>query len=100
MYKKNKSIQKKYLVAKNKELVTKLAVKYNWVFHSEDFINYRYSIVDYHGIYRINIYLSTMTVGLLPIGVREYDFWYKNLSFAAIEDMFNNPSRYDKTIKL
>ena len=41
-----------------------------------------------------------MTVGLLPIGVREYDFWYKNLSFAAIEDMFNNPSRYDKTIKL
>lgn len=79
-------------IQKKKELIS-LAKKYNWRLDSEDKNNGRISFKDELSIYRMDIYLSKMTVGLLPIG--DKPIWFKRRNMKMIEEMLSQPSKFE-----
>lgn len=73
--------------------VEKLAKKYNWRYDSQDSSTYRVSFKDELSIYRIDIYLSKMTVGLLPVG--DKPIFYKRQNLEMIEMILKHPHEFE-----
>lgn len=79
---------------KKSKLIGEIAKKYDWRSHSEDSATYRVSYKDELSIYRIDIYLSRMTVCLLPVGDKGSFFKRQNLKM--IEAIFKDPHEFEK----
>lgn len=78
---------------KKMALIELIAVKYMWIYTSNDLQTFRVSYSDELSIWRIDIYLSKMTVCLLPKGAKPKYFKRQNLE--RIEDIFKNPYKYE-----
>jgi len=94
MSKRIKKYQKQYLVKKNKEAFELLADKYNWIYHSEDKNTYKVSFVDELVGYRIDIYLSTLSIGLLSL-ITSDTAWFKRSNLGFLEEILKFPAKYE-----
>ena len=74
-------------------LIEKIAQKHKWTYVSNDLNTFRVSYKDELSIYRIDIYLSKMTVCLLPAGDKPVYFKRQNLEM--IEAIFKQPHAYE-----
>jgi len=94
MSKRIKKYQKQYLVKKNREAFEFLADKYRWTYHSEDKNTYKVSFVDELGRYRIDIYLSTLSIGLLSLITSDIT-WFKRSNLNFLEEILKFPTKYE-----
>ena len=79
---------------KNKfNLIEKISIKYKWTYISSDLKTFRVSYKDEWSMYRIDIYLSKMTVCLLPAG--DKPVYYKRQNLEMIEAIFKQPHAYE-----
>lgn len=74
-------------------LIEPIAAKYKWTYSGNDIKTFRISYADELSIWRIDIYLSKMTVCMLPKGGNPKYFKRQNLE--KIEQIFRNPYRYE-----
>lgn len=73
--------------------INKIASKFKWTYVSNDMNNYRVSFKDELSIYRVDIYLSKMTVCLLPAG--EKPVYFKRQNLEMLEGIFKQPHAYE-----
>ncbi len=90
-----KKLQKRELVRRNRIAVEKIAHKSNCYYDSYDDNSYRLSFKDELGVYRIDIYLSTMTVGLIPIMNEDNSKWFKRKTLGFVEEIMSNPVKFE-----
>lgn len=76
-------------------LIEKLATKHKWTYVSNDLKTFRISYKDELSIYRIDIYLTKMTVCLLPAGLSPV--YYKRQNLEMLEAIFKNPAKYENS---
>jgi hypothetical protein len=89
-----KKLQKEELVKRNREAIDLIARRTLSIFDFYDGNTYMVSYLDPRGEYRINIYLSTLTVGLQRENRERVDYFRrKNLGF--IERLMSDPGKYD-----
>lgn len=74
-------------------LIEKIAQKHRWTYVSNDLNTFRISYKDELSIYRIDIYLSKMTVCLSPAG--DKPVYFKRQNFEMIEAIFKQPHAYE-----
>lgn len=73
--------------------VNNIANKYRWTYVSKDQKTFRISFKDELSIHRVDIYLSRMTVCLLPVGGKPV--YLKRQNLEMIEGLFKNPFKYE-----
>jgi hypothetical protein len=95
MSKKLKKREKQLLITNRHKTVEELADKYKWSFVGGDRNTYKVSYIDSMGIYRADVYLSTLSVGLLPIGAGLEMKWFKKIDYKKIEDILKSPTKYE-----
>lgn len=74
-------------------LIEPIAQKYNWIYLNNDLQTFRVSYTDELAIWRIDIYLSKMTVCLIPKGSKP--MYYKRTDLEHLEKIFKNPYKYE-----
>lgn len=73
--------------------ISNIAVKYKWSYVSSDFKTFRLSFKDNYSLYRLDIYLSKMTVCLIPVGGKPV--YLKHQDLVMLEDIFEDPLKYE-----
>lgn len=73
-------------------LILSLAKKCRWETHSTDSNTFRISLKDELSIYRIDIYLSKMTICFLPTG--EKPKYFKRQNLKMIENIMLHPENF------
>lgn len=76
---------------KRNELL-EIAAKYKWTYYNSDENNYRVSFVDELLIYRVDIYVSKMTVCFIQAGYK--NVYLKHQSLEMIKTIFQHPYIY------
>lgn len=77
-------------------MVEKIALKHNWRMHSTDSKTYRVSYKDELSIYRVDVYLSKMTVCLLPVG--DNGIYFKRQNLELIEAILKSPHEFEMSV--
>lgn len=90
-----KRLQKTELVNRNRFAVDLIADKCYCTFDSYDKNSYRYSFKDELCVYRIDVYLSTLTVGIIPLVPEVDPIFLKKQSFNDIEEIMSNPAKFE-----
>lgn len=78
---------------RKKKLVEEVAKKHCWLYYSTDSKTYRISFKDNLSIYRIDIYLSKMTVVLLPSG--DTPTYHKRQNIEMIDAIMKEPYKFE-----
>ena len=92
-----KYLQKQELVRRNKLVIDKIAFSFNYNFHSYHSDSYRYSLTDELNKFRVDIYLSTLTIGIMSVNNGDNCKYYKRKDLAFIEGIMATPENYLKT---
>lgn len=85
----------RFQIDQNKIEINVLARKYNWKFCSQDLITHRISFIDELKIYRMDVFVTTFTIGLLPLGLGTFSKWYRRKDITFLEEMFKHPTVYE-----
>lgn len=95
MSKAAKKLQKEVLIKQRHNAVKELAEKYGWAYANGDKNTYKVCYIDRMGIYRADIYLSTLTIGLLPIETGQDMIWFKKIGYDKLEEILKEPIKYE-----
>lgn len=98
MSKISKKLQKQVMISQRQKVIEGFAKKYGWAFSGEDENTYKVVYIDKMGTHRVDIYLSTLSVGLLALMTGSEMKWLKNSDFDKVESIFKNPVKYEFNI--
>ena len=78
-------IQKEELIRVNCEKSIELANENGFNYNDFDESNHRLSFYDANKSYRLDVYVTTMTIGVVSMLTRGDAVWYKNQTFADLK---------------
>lgn len=98
MSKEGKKQRKQLIISQRSDSVKSIANKYGWKFSDGDRKTYKLCFIDKLGIYRLDIFLSTFTIGLLALETNKPQRWFRKLGYDKVKDIFKSPTKYEFTI--